>query len=214
MNFCNMNQIWKKKKKKKNLGSSIYLQPLFWIFVIGANRWFSKLWSLLWYGVFLKIKTIKRRVRNQDLYIKLWLPIKPRCLWFATTISSLWNMLLNYRKVRQSTGGLGQGVIPLQSCERVCERVADNMVVRTRDQWAPLHGTWWYLSRARVLVLKLVNFKSKVLQEGSNIEDHKEKDDPVVFSLLSARLEESNLLLLHLIITNIGKASRLWRFGW
>ena len=114
--------------KKKNLGSSTYLQPLFWISVIGASRWFSKLLSLLCDGVFLKIKTVERRVRDQDLYIKLWFPIKPRCFLFATTISNLWNMLLHCKEVRWSGGGLGQGVGPLQSCERVCERVADNIL--------------------------------------------------------------------------------------
>ena len=59
---------------------------------------------------------------------------------------------------------------------------------------------------------KPVSFKSKAMQEGPNVEDHEEGDDPVVLSLSSARLEEPNLLLSHLIITGMEKVSGLWRF--
>ena len=59
---------------------------------------------------------------------------------------------------------------------------------------------------------KPVSFKSKAMQEGPNVEEHEEGDDPVVLSLSSARLEEPNLLFSHLIITGIGKVSGLWRF--
>ena len=36
---------------------------------------------------------------------------------------------------------------------------------------------------------KPVSFKSKAMQEGPNVEDHEEGDDPVVLSLSSARLD-------------------------
>ena len=110
-------------KFEKDLGSSTFLQSLFWISVIGATIWFFKFWYLLWDDVLLKIKTEERRVRDQDWYIKPWLPIKPCCLWFVTTISNLWNMLLNCREVRWSGRGLDPGVGPLQNCVNVCMNV-------------------------------------------------------------------------------------------